>query len=82
MAGRVGNYQGKHLDKAQIRRLLTKGIKPHRNELPPLPTVGTRLDDHPMCDEFKEAERVHLASHHQMKSWIEIQQRPIKQAGH
>jgi hypothetical protein len=81
-AGRVGKYQGKHLDKAQIRRLLTKGIKPHRNELPPLPTVSTRLDNHPMCDEFKEAERVHLASHHQMKSWIEIQQRPIKQAGH
>src|SRR6478735_4784631 len=63
-AGRVGNYQGKHLDKAQIRRLLTKGIKPHRSELPPLPIVGTRLNNHPICNEFKEAKRVHLTSYY------------------
>ena len=81
-AGRTGKYQGHDLDKAQVRRMLAKGIKPYRSQLPPLPTIRTKLEDHPMGELFREAEREHLASHHKMNSWSEVPQRPIKQAGH
>jgi hypothetical protein len=67
-AGNIGKYQGKVIDKAKMNRLLATGIKLHRSQLPPSPTNRTRLEDHPMGELFKEAERAHLASHHQMKS--------------
>ncbi|KAF7570459.1 hypothetical protein PtrM4_104610 [Pyrenophora tritici-repentis] len=31
---------------------------------------------------FKEAEKTHLQSHQQMKSWTEVQASPVKRAGH
>lgn len=80
-AGNVGNYRGKVIDKAQMKRMLAKGLKIHRSQLPPLPTLHTNLEDHPMGELFKEAEQVHLESHRQMKSWTEIPLKPIKAAG-
>ncbi|KAK1912922.1 hypothetical protein P3342_004858 [Pyrenophora teres f. teres] len=80
-AGKVGEHHGAEVDKAAIKRLLAKGVKPHRNQLPPLPTCRTKLEDHPMGDMFKEAEQTHLASHHQMNSWSEIPMKKTKQSG-
>ncbi|KAF9733719.1 polyprotein [Paraphaeosphaeria minitans] len=80
-AGHVGLHEGKPIDKAQMKRLLAKGIKPHRNQLPPLPTAHSKLEEHPLYEMFKEAERTHLESHRQMKSWTEIPASPVKKAG-
>jgi hypothetical protein len=80
-AGNVGKYQGKVIDKAKMKRLLATGIKLHRSQLPPPPTNRTRLEDHPMGELFTEAERAHLASHHQMKSWREVSHSSIKLTG-
>ncbi|KAK1920498.1 hypothetical protein P3342_002798 [Pyrenophora teres f. teres] len=80
-AGKVGEHHGAEVDKAAIKRLLAKGVKPHRNQLPPLPTCRTKLEDHPMGDMFKEAEQTHLVSHHQMNSWSEIPIKKTKQSG-
>jgi len=81
-AGHIGQHEGKPIDKAQLRRLVAKGIKPHRNQLPPLPTAHSKLEEHPLYEMFKEAERSHLDSHKQMKSWIELPTAPVKKAGH
>ncbi|KAF7566109.1 hypothetical protein PtrM4_144290 [Pyrenophora tritici-repentis] len=80
--GHIGQHEGKPIDKAQVKRLLSKGIKPYRNQLPPLPTAYSKLEDHPLYDMFKEAEKTHLRSHQQMKSWTEVQASPVKRAGH
>ncbi|RAQ93871.1 polyprotein [Stemphylium lycopersici] len=81
-AGHIGQHEGKPIDKAQLKRLMAKGIKPHRNQLPSLPTAHSKLEEHPLYEMFKEAERTHLESHKQMKSWIEIPASPVKRAGH
>ncbi|KAF7573996.1 hypothetical protein PtrM4_056190 [Pyrenophora tritici-repentis] len=81
-SGHIGQHEGKPIDKAQVKRLLSKGIKPYRNQLPPLPTAYSKLEDHPLYDMFKEAEKTHLRSHQQMKSWTEVQASPVKRAGH
>ncbi|KAH5706327.1 RNA-directed DNA polymerase [Parastagonospora nodorum] len=81
-SGHIGKHEGKPIDKAQVKRLLSKGIKPHRNQLPPLPSAQSKLEDHPLYEMFKEAEETHLQSHQQMKSWTEVQASPIKRAGH
>jgi len=80
-AGHVGEHEGKPIDKAQLKRMLAKGVKPHRNQLPPLPTTYSKLEDHPLHEMFKEAEREHLRSHEQMKSWAEVPITPTKRRG-
>lgn len=51
-AGCVGNYRGEAMDKAKVMRMLAKGLKPYRSQLPPLPTCRTKLEDHPMGKMF------------------------------
>lgn len=80
-AGRVGKYRGEDIDKAKMKRMLAKGLKPHRSQLPPLPTCRTKLEEHPMGELFQEAEREHLASHRSMKSWSEIPLKNIRLTG-
>lgn len=80
-AGAMGTYNNKPIDKAALQRKLAAGLKVHRNELPKLPTSFTRLKDHPMGLQFKEAERVHLQSHQDMKSWVETAANPIRRSG-
>jgi hypothetical protein len=81
-AAPIGRYEGKIIDKAQLQRMLSKGIKPHQSQLPPPPKAFSDLKAHPLYDMFKEAERVHLESHKQMKSWTEVPASPIKRTGH
>jgi hypothetical protein len=80
-AGHVGKYRGEVIDKAKMMRMLAKGLKPYQSQLPPLPTCCTKLEDHPMGELFQEAEREHLASHQQMRSWSEIPLKSIKLTG-
>ena len=48
-----------------------KDPKMHKRNLPPLPKSNRDLETHPFRDRFKEAQRDHLKSHEQMKSFIE-----------
>jgi hypothetical protein len=80
-AGHVGKYRGEAMDKAKMKRMLANGLKPHRSQLPPLPTYRTKLEDHPMGEMFQEAERAHLASHQEMRSWSEVPLKKIKLTG-
>ncbi|KAI8930550.1 hypothetical protein NX059_012545 [Plenodomus lindquistii] len=76
-AGIVGTTGGEAIDKARLRRMLATGLRPHRSQLPPPPTYKSKLEDHPLGAEFKQAELDHLSSHAQMDSWTEV---PIKTA--
>ena len=80
--GTIGTHQGKTIDKAQMIRLLAQGLKPHLNQLPPVPTSHSRLQDHSLCQWFKEAEQEHLESHYKMKSWSEVPIKHVKATGH
>jgi len=80
-AGNIGKYNGNVVDKAQIKRLLAKGVKIHRSQLPPPPTFKTNLEEHPMGELFKEAQRSHLDSHKQTKSWTEVLYKSAKATG-
>ncbi|KAG5934167.1 hypothetical protein E4U59_006396 [Claviceps monticola] len=80
-AANVGKFKGDATDKEKMKELLASGEKIHRSKLPPPPTQSTKLEQHSMGDSFKEAEREHLASHHQMKSWVEVPHSPIKRMG-
>jgi hypothetical protein len=81
-AGTVGVHEGMMVDKAQVKRLLAKGIKLHCSQLPPPPTHHGKLETHAMGELFKEAEHVHLESHKKMKSWREVTQSSVKLTGH
>jgi len=81
-AGRVGKYNGKPLDKAQFRRMIEAGKKPHRSSLPEPPSCRTRIEDHPLFEMWKDAERSHLQSHQEMKSWKEVPIAPVRSRGH
>jgi len=80
-AGNIGQHEGEVVDKAKVKRLLASGIKLHRSQLPPPPTQRTRLEEHPMGEQFKEAERAHLASHQKMESWREVSHASIRLTG-
>ena len=80
-SGSVGKHGSKMLDKAAVRRMLSTGRKPHRSQLPLPPSSDKCLEDHPLFEMFKEAEKQHLNSHRQMNSWVEIAGKPIKKSG-
>jgi hypothetical protein len=80
-AGYVGTHSGKIIDKAQMKRMLAQGLKPHHNELPPPPTSHAQLEKHTLCDWFKAAEKEHLESHHKMQSWSEVPAHKVKLTG-
>ena len=62
--------------------MLSKGIKVHQSQLPPPPKAYSDLESHPLYDMFKAAEKVHLDSHKQMQSWVEVAASAVKRAGH
>jgi len=81
LAGRLGNAVTKVgdviYDRAKLQRLLLTPRALHRRNLPPEPTRHDQLQDHPMGQLFEQAEEDHLKSHHEMKSWIEVQRSSI-----
>lgn len=81
-AGIIGRHEGKGIDKAQLTRMLSKGVRPYQSQLPPPPTAYLDLEAHPLHEMFKEAERDHLESHNRMRSWSEGPSSPVKRAGH
>ena len=80
-AGHIGTYDGKAIDKAQMKRMLAQGLKPHESDLPPPPSSHAQLESHPLCEQFKEAEKEHLESHNKMRSWTEVPSKRIKLTG-
>jgi hypothetical protein len=62
--------------------MMAQGLKPHLKQLPPLLETHSRLEDHSLCQWFKDAELEHLESHYKMKSWLEVPAKKIKAAGH
>ena len=74
--GSKGRPSGKELHKTRSNGVVTvvprRPNKIHRRDLPPPPKTHRDLESHPMGTGFKEAERVHLNSHKEMQSWLEI----------
>ena len=81
-SGTVGKVNEKVITKAQLERLLRKPQAIHRRDLPPPPAKHSDLKEHPMGHLFEQAEAVHLESHEQMKSWLEIGSRDPRVKGH
>ncbi|KAI0604008.1 hypothetical protein TUN205_11745, partial [Pyrenophora tritici-repentis] len=81
-AGTIGTHNGSPIDKAQLHRLLAKGVKIHQSQLPDPPTARTDLDQHPLGELFKEAQRAHLDSHKVTNSWEEVPYQAAKSKGH
>jgi hypothetical protein len=80
--GAIGTYQGKTIDKAQLKRMLLQGLKLHLSQLPPPPETYLRLEDYLLCQLFKVAELEHLESHYKIKSWSEVLAKQTRAAGH
>jgi hypothetical protein len=55
-----------------------KDIRLHKKNLPPLPQSLRDLKTHPFREQFIEAQRVHLDSHRQMKSFQETDKKHAK----
>ena len=86
----VGCIGEKIVDRRMVEHLLRNGDKAlsskgskqpvkglgnlHRNQLPDAPKQHDQLADHPLGEQFKEAEEDHLQSHQQMNLWSEIPQ--------
>ena len=68
----IGQIKGKIVDKAQVQRLMEKGIRIKRSMLPPAPKWHHELKSHPFGALFEQAELSHLQSHKEMRSWTEI----------
>ena len=75
MAGtRVGSLQegiSRVLERSQHGKEKSQE-KTHLKNLPPPPKYHSQLTDHPFGDQFLEAERTHLKSHSDLKSWREV----------
>jgi len=55
-----------------------KDIRLHKKNLPPLPQSIRDIETHPFREQFIEAQRDHLESHHQMKSFQETDKKHAK----
>lgn len=71
-AAPIGTINGKQIDRAKFLRILSQPKSLHRSQLPVLPRSHKDLETHLMGTLFIEAERIHLQSHQEMQSWIEI----------
>ncbi|KID82485.1 polyprotein [Metarhizium guizhouense ARSEF 977] len=71
-AAPIGKINGKQIDRAKFLRILSKPKSLHRSQLPAAPRSHRDLATHLMGSLFNEAERIHLNSHIEMQSWIEI----------
>jgi hypothetical protein len=80
-AGYIGTHEGRPVDKAQMKRMLAQGLRPHLNQLPPPPSTQRQVEGHPLRDYWKEAQRMHLKSHEQMKSWSKVPAKKVKAKG-
>lgn len=69
--------QSTHRNWAWLRGWQLKRIqdRPHKRNLPFPPRTMKDLEDHPLRDDFKEAQRAHLDSHRQMESFAEVDKR-------
>ena len=63
LAGPIGKANGKVINRAQLQRLLKKGEKPHRSQLPAPPKGHRDLKKHLLGSLFEQAEADHLKSH-------------------
>ena len=68
----IGQIKGKIVDKAQVQRLLERGIRIKRSDLPPPPKRRHELKSHPFGALFEQAELDHLHSYKEMQSWTKI----------
>ncbi|KID81860.1 polyprotein [Metarhizium guizhouense ARSEF 977] len=71
-AAPIGKINGKPIDRAKFLRILSQPKSLHRSQLPAPPRSHGDLATHLMGTLFIEAERIHLKSHKEMQSWIEI----------
>ncbi|RYP73442.1 hypothetical protein DL771_003614 [Monosporascus sp. 5C6A] len=72
ICGKFGSVNGKRVDRASVKRMLRQLKKIHRMDLPEPPKRHGQLITHSMGELFLEAERAHLNSHKEMRTWIEV----------
>ena len=76
-AGRKFNLDSRLRDSFQTAGR-KRDVKLHKTNLPPPPQSIQDLETHPLRDHFKEAQRAHLESHEQMKSFQEVDKKHAK----
>ena len=72
----------KRMTRAQAERLLRRPGSIHRKDLPAPPKHHAEIENHALGRLFEEAEKTHLQSHKEMKSWIELSSRDPQTKGH
>jgi len=77
LAGRKFNLNSR-LNDSKLKSGRTHDVKLHRKNLPPPPQSIRDLNTHPLRDQFQEAQRAHLQSHHQMRSFQETEKKHAK----
>lgn len=76
----VTDKAGMNRSRRALERKLQTHQAVHRRDLPPVPKRHDHLKDHALGHYFEEAEKVHLQSHKEMKSWVEIRRNDIQHA--
>ena len=78
-AGLVRSVRGKaSYPSSEMVAKLGKGAS-HRKMLPPLPKTHRDLRGHPFEQEFREAEKAHLKSHEELRTWRVVPRESAKQ---
>jgi hypothetical protein len=77
LAGRKFNLDSR-LNDSKLKSGRTRDVRLHRKNLPPPPQSIRDLNTHPLRDQFQEAQRAHLQSHHQMRSFQETDKKHAK----
>jgi hypothetical protein len=70
LAGRKFNLDNR-LNDSKLKSGRTRDVRLHRKSLPPPPQSIRDLNTYPLRDHFQEAQRAHIQSHHQMRSFQE-----------
>ena len=62
----------KTLSREEVKQRIENNLPIYETELEPPPRFHNHVMEHPMRDQFLEAERQHLQSHEDMGSWVEV----------
>jgi hypothetical protein len=78
LAGRKFNLDNR-LNDSKLKSGRTRNVRLHRKNLPPPPQSIRDLNTHPLREHFQKAQRDHLQSHHQMRSFQETDKKHTKE---
>ena len=66
------------LTKEEVNKRLNEGVRIHTRELPVAPRNYREVAEHPLRDQFRQAERDHIDSHKAMGTWVPVSKAEVR----